>query len=94
MAGKLPALPKADLSLQLADVTTYLIGEKLMRPLQDLYNLNILAEYYRFKRRMMESPFECKPFQSAALFCTWVYFHLILYSKNHIWNLSLHRDGC
>ncbi|KAF4791976.1 hypothetical protein TURU_125831 [Turdus rufiventris] len=58
VAGKLPVLPKADLSLQLANVTTYLIGEKLMRPLQDLYNLNILAEYYRFKRRMMESPFE------------------------------------
>ncbi|XP_063027524.1 uncharacterized protein LOC134426445 [Melospiza melodia melodia] len=58
VAGKLPILPKADLSLQLANVTTYLIGEKLMRPLQDLYNLNILAEYYRIKRRMMESPFE------------------------------------
>ncbi|XP_071300797.1 uncharacterized protein [Agelaius tricolor] len=58
VAGKLPVLPKADLSLQLANVTTYLIGEKLMRPLQDLYNLNILAEYYRIKRRMMESPFE------------------------------------
>ncbi|XP_014750232.1 PREDICTED: uncharacterized protein LOC106864956 [Sturnus vulgaris] len=58
VAGKLPVLPKADLSLQLANVTTYLIGEKLMRPLQDLYNLNILAEYYRFKRRMMETPFE------------------------------------
>ncbi|XP_057891811.1 uncharacterized protein LOC131090453 [Melospiza georgiana] len=58
VAGKLPVLPKADLSLQLANITTYLIGEKLMRPLQDLYNLNILAEYYRIKRRMMESPFE------------------------------------
>ncbi|XP_066186507.1 uncharacterized protein [Sylvia atricapilla] len=58
VAGKLPVLPKADLSLQLANVTTYLIGEKLLRPLQDLYSLNILAEYYRFKRRMMESPFE------------------------------------
>ncbi|XP_058278614.1 uncharacterized protein LOC120759796 [Hirundo rustica] len=58
VAGKLPVLPKAGLSLQLANVTTYLIGEKLMRPLQDLYNLNILAEFYRFKRRMMESPFE------------------------------------
>nr|XP_041575127.1 uncharacterized protein LOC115497284 [Taeniopygia guttata] len=58
VAGKLPVPPKADLSLQLANVTTYLIGEKLMRPLQDLYNLNILAEYYRIKRRMMESPFE------------------------------------
>ncbi|XP_062444584.1 uncharacterized protein LOC134147453 [Rhea pennata] len=55
---KLPVLPKADHSLDLANITNYLIEEKLMRPLKDLYNINIVAEYYRFKRRMMESPFE------------------------------------
>ncbi|XP_054698985.1 uncharacterized protein LOC129213269 isoform X2 [Grus americana] len=58
VAVKLPVLPKAGHSLDLANITTYLIEEKLMRPLQDLYNINIVAEYYRFKRRMMESPFE------------------------------------
>ncbi|XP_042654834.1 uncharacterized protein LOC116959373 [Tyto alba] len=58
VAVKLPILPKADCSLDLANVTNYLIEEKLMRPLQDLYNINIVAQYYRFKRRMMESPFE------------------------------------
>ncbi|XP_054068030.1 uncharacterized protein LOC128913816 isoform X3 [Rissa tridactyla] len=58
LAVKLPVLPKADRSLDLANITNYLIEEKLMRPLQDLYNINIVAEYYRFKRRMMESPFE------------------------------------
>ncbi|XP_027741644.1 uncharacterized protein LOC114058465 [Empidonax traillii] len=58
VAIKLPVLPKGDNSLQLANVPTYLIGEKLMRPLQDLYKINILAEYYRLKRRMVESPFE------------------------------------
>ncbi|XP_064318160.1 uncharacterized protein LOC135315238 [Phalacrocorax carbo] len=58
VAVKLPVLPKADRSLDLANITNYLIEEKLMRPLQDLYNTNIMAEYYRFKRRMMESPFE------------------------------------
>ncbi|XP_075370784.1 uncharacterized protein LOC142415850 [Mycteria americana] len=58
VAVKLPVLPKADHSLDLANITNYLIEEKLMRPLQDLYNINIVAEYYRFKRRMMESPFE------------------------------------
>lgn len=94
MAVKLPVLPKADCSLNLANITNYLIEEKLMRPLQDLYNINIVAEYYRFKRRMMESPFECKPFQSAALFCNWVYFHLVLNFTNHIWKSSLYRDGC
>ncbi|XP_075623870.1 uncharacterized protein LOC142604009 isoform X2 [Balearica regulorum gibbericeps] len=58
VALKLPVLPKAGRALDLANITTYLIEEKLMRPLQDLYNINIVAEYYRFKRRMMESPFE------------------------------------
>ncbi|NXN30410.1 APLP protein, partial [Nycticryphes semicollaris] len=58
VAVKLPVLPKADHSLHLANITNYLIEEKVMRPLQDLYNINIVAEYYRFKRRMMESPFE------------------------------------
>ncbi|NXP51135.1 APLP protein, partial [Heliornis fulica] len=58
VAVKLPVPPKAGHSLELANVINYLIEEKLMRPLQDLYNTNIVAEYYRFKRRMMESPFE------------------------------------
>ncbi|XP_050569866.1 uncharacterized protein LOC118249263 [Cygnus atratus] len=58
VAVKLPVLPKAYCSLDLANITNYLIEEKLMRPLKDLYNINMVAEYYRFKRRMMESPFE------------------------------------
>ncbi|NXD62922.1 APLP protein, partial [Eolophus roseicapillus] len=57
VAVNLPVLPKAG-SLDLGNITHYLIEEKLMRPLQDLYNINIVAEYYRFKRRMLESPFE------------------------------------
>ncbi|XP_061847955.1 uncharacterized protein LOC133625092 [Colius striatus] len=58
VAVNLPVLPEANQPLDLASVTSYLIEEKLMRPLQDLYNINIIAEYYRLKRRMMESPFE------------------------------------
>ncbi|NWJ01646.1 APLP protein, partial [Crypturellus undulatus] len=58
VAVRLPVFPKADHLLDLANITNYLIEEKLMRPLKDLYNINIVAEYYRFKRRMMESPFE------------------------------------
>ncbi|KAM9555572.1 uncharacterized protein ACIB01_007669 [Guaruba guarouba] len=57
VAVKLPVLPKAG-SLDLGNITHYLIEEKLMKPLQDLYNINIVAEYYRFKRWMLESPFE------------------------------------
>ncbi|XP_043349367.1 uncharacterized protein LOC119862732 isoform X3 [Dermochelys coriacea] len=58
MAVKLPMLPKGDHSVDLANITNYLIEEKLMRPLRDLYNINPVAEYYRIKQRMMESPFE------------------------------------
>ncbi|KAM7152521.1 uncharacterized protein RBU57_012670 [Macrochelys suwanniensis] len=58
MAVKLPVLPKGDHSVDLANITNYLIEEKLMRPLRDLYNINPVAEYYRIKQRMMESPFE------------------------------------
>ena len=93
MAVKLPVLPKADRSLDLANIAHYLIEEKLMRPLQELYNTNMVAEYYRLKRRMMESPFECEPFHSAALFCNWACFHLVLNFTNRMWHSSLHRDG-
>ncbi|XP_030433966.1 uncharacterized protein LOC115658723 isoform X5 [Gopherus evgoodei] len=58
VAVKLPMLPKGDHSVDLANITNYLIEEKLMRPLWDLYNINPVAEYYRIKQRMMESPFE------------------------------------
>ncbi|XP_064008707.1 uncharacterized protein LOC135180262 [Pogoniulus pusillus] len=58
VAVKLPVLPKAAHSLDLAKITNYLIEERLLRPLRDLYSINVVAEYYRFKRRMMESPFE------------------------------------
>ncbi|CAM2099649.1 unnamed protein product [Caretta caretta] len=58
MAVKLPMLPKGDHSVDLANITNYLIEEQIMRPLKDLYNINPVAEYYRIKQRMMESPFE------------------------------------
>ncbi|XP_077684889.1 uncharacterized protein LOC144271419 [Eretmochelys imbricata] len=58
MAVKLPMLPKGDHSVDLANITNYLIEEQIMRPLRDLYNINPVAEYYRIKQRMMESPFE------------------------------------
>lgn len=68
MAVNLPVLPKGEHSMDLANITNYLIEEKLMRPLRDFYNINPVAEYYRFKRRMMESPFECKSFDESSVF--------------------------
>ncbi|XP_074867207.1 uncharacterized protein LOC142021855 [Carettochelys insculpta] len=58
VAVNLPVLPKEDHFVGLANITNYLIEEKLMRPLRDLYNINPVAEYYRLKQRLMESPFE------------------------------------
>ncbi|XP_062999028.1 apolipophorins-like isoform X2 [Elgaria multicarinata webbii] len=58
MVVKLPVMPKVEPTLHLANLTNYLIEEKLMKPLRGLYNINLVAEYYRFKRSMMESPFE------------------------------------
>ncbi|KAJ1096857.1 hypothetical protein NDU88_001988 [Pleurodeles waltl] len=55
---KLPVLPKSHYPVDLANITKYLIEEKLMKNTRDFYNINPMAEYYRFKHRMMESPFE------------------------------------
>ncbi|KAM4697783.1 uncharacterized protein WCC33_013385 [Rhinophrynus dorsalis] len=53
-----PVLPKEYHLTDLANITHYIIEEKLMKPLKNMYSVNPMAEYYRFKRRMMESPFE------------------------------------
>uniref|UniRef100_A0A6I8P492 Vitellogenin domain-containing protein n=1 Tax=Ornithorhynchus anatinus TaxID=9258 RepID=A0A6I8P492_ORNAN len=55
---KLPVLPAEEQPLDPARLTRYLIEDKLLRPLRELYGINPAAEYYRFKRRLLESPFE------------------------------------
>ncbi|XP_053220423.1 uncharacterized protein LOC128401423 isoform X1 [Podarcis raffonei] len=55
---RLPVKPKGEPTLDLANITNYLIEEKLMKPFRRLYSINPAAEYYRFKQRIMESPFE------------------------------------
>ncbi|XP_056389473.1 uncharacterized protein LOC130283871 isoform X2 [Hyla sarda] len=64
-----PVLPMDYHLTDLANITHYIIEEKLMKPLRELYSVNPVAEYYRFKRRMMESPFE---------------YHAILIGNKHI----------
>ncbi|KAH0631884.1 hypothetical protein JD844_019778 [Phrynosoma platyrhinos] len=51
-------MPNGQPTLYMTNLTNYLIEEKLMKPLHSLYNTNLIMEYYRFKRAMMESPFE------------------------------------
>ncbi|XP_072466121.1 uncharacterized protein [Notamacropus eugenii] len=55
---RLPVLPEGDQPMDLAKVTNYLIEEKLLQPLRELYSINLLAEYYRIKHRLLENPFE------------------------------------
>ncbi|XP_040297386.1 uncharacterized protein LOC121008756 [Bufo bufo] len=64
-----PVLPMEYHLTDLANVTHYIIEEKLMKPLRELYSVNPVAELYRFKRRMMESPFE---------------YHAVLIGNKHI----------
>ncbi|XP_041126505.1 uncharacterized protein LOC121326918 isoform X4 [Polyodon spathula] len=58
VAVRLPVLPGGDAELSLSNITAFLLEERLMRPLRELGSLSPAAEYYRLKRRMMESPFE------------------------------------
>ncbi|KAK1162419.1 hypothetical protein AOXY_G17278 [Acipenser oxyrinchus oxyrinchus] len=58
VAVRLPVLPGEDAELSLSNITAFLLEESLLRPLRDLGSLSPVAEYYRLKRRMMESPFE------------------------------------
>ncbi|XP_070341027.1 uncharacterized protein [Equus asinus] len=52
----LPLLPAGDEALDVARVTSYLVEEKLLRPLRELYQVNVLAEYYRLQGRLLDGP--------------------------------------
>ncbi|KAG8432922.1 hypothetical protein GDO86_017258 [Hymenochirus boettgeri] len=65
----IPLLPKEYHLTDLANITHYIIEEKLMKPIRSMYSVNPIAEYYRFKRKMMESPFE---------------YHAVLIGNKHI----------
>ncbi|XP_063171149.1 uncharacterized protein LOC134505396 [Candoia aspera] len=73
VAVSLPVLPKGEPTLDLVNITNYIIEEKLMKPLRGLYNINLGAEYYKFKRAIMESPFE---------------HHALLMGTKHLWTFD------
>lgn len=56
----LPLLPAGDEPLDVARVTSYLVEEKLLRPLRELYQVNVLAEYYRLQGRLLDGPPGCE----------------------------------
>nr|XP_020669783.1 apolipophorins-like [Pogona vitticeps] len=51
-------MPEGKPTLYVTSLTNYLIEEKLMKPFRRLYNINLMAEYYRAKQALMETPFE------------------------------------
>ncbi|XP_048465720.1 uncharacterized protein LOC109936714 [Rhincodon typus] len=53
-----PLLPMGNQLLDVAKITNYLVETKLIKTLRSLYNINPVAEYYRLKHRMLDSPFE------------------------------------
>ncbi|XP_035292880.1 uncharacterized protein LOC103163831 isoform X1 [Cricetulus griseus] len=55
---RLPLLLVGDEPLDVAQVVSYLVEEKLLRPLRRLYEANMLAEFYGFQRRLLRSPFK------------------------------------
>ncbi|XP_060549044.1 uncharacterized protein LOC117673079 [Pantherophis guttatus] len=58
VALSLPVVPKGEATLDLINLTNRVIEEKVIKPLRGLYHINLAAEYYKFKRAIMESPFE------------------------------------
>ncbi|XP_041062052.1 uncharacterized protein LOC121287955 [Carcharodon carcharias] len=53
-----PLLSMGERLLDVANITNYLVESKLIKTLRSLYNINPIAEYYRLKHRIMDSPFE------------------------------------
>lgn len=76
MMVRLPLLLVGDEPLDVAQVVSYLVEEKLLRPLRRLYEANMLAEFYGFQRRLLRSPFKRKsclacPPPPWEAFCLW-----------------------
>ncbi|XP_051877798.1 apolipophorins-like [Pristis pectinata] len=53
-----PLWPLGKQLFDVANITNYLVETKLIKALRSLYNINLVAEYYKLKRRIMDTPFE------------------------------------
>ncbi|XP_058289919.1 uncharacterized protein LOC116462743 [Hylobates moloch] len=76
----LPLLPAGDKPLDVARVTSYLVEEKLLRPLQALSGANVLAEYYWLRRRLLAGPWEYHALVAGAQ-------HVVTFD-GRVWDLS------
>lgn len=59
MMVRLPLLP-GDQPLDAAQVVSYLVEEKLLWPVRKLYEANVLAGFYGFRRRLLGSSLKRK----------------------------------
>eukprot|EP00074_Homo_sapiens_P099991 XP_016879420.1 putative uncharacterized protein LOC400499 isoform X3 [Homo sapiens] len=76
----LPLLPAGDEPLDVARVTSYLMEEKLLRPLRELSGANVLAEYYWLRRRLLAGPWEYHALVAGAQ-------HVVTFD-GRVWDLS------
>ncbi|XP_064218945.1 uncharacterized protein LOC110568750 [Aotus nancymaae] len=76
----LPLLPRGDEPLDLARVTSYLVEEKLLRPLRELSSANMLAEFYRLRRRLLQGPWEYHALVAGA--------QNVVTFDSQVWDLS------
>lgn len=60
MLVMLPLLPATHEPLDMVWVTSYLVEEKLLQPLQELYRASVLAEWYGLHHRLLGSPLDCE----------------------------------
>nr|XP_051703900.1 uncharacterized protein LOC108175372 [Oryctolagus cuniculus] len=100
-----PLLPVGDEPWDAARVASYLVEEKLLRPLRALYGANVPAAFYGLRRRLLGSPSEYHAVVAGArhvvTFDGWVWglrarcgsLVLAQDSAHHMFLLTLSWDG-
>uniref|UniRef100_A0A2K6UAA9 Vitellogenin domain-containing protein n=1 Tax=Saimiri boliviensis boliviensis TaxID=39432 RepID=A0A2K6UAA9_SAIBB len=76
----LPLPPWGDEPLDVARVTSYLVEEKLLRPLRELSRANVLAKFYQLRRRLLQGPWEYHALVAGAQ-------HVVTFD-GRVWDLS------
>uniref|UniRef100_A0A2K5QFP1 Vitellogenin domain-containing protein n=1 Tax=Cebus imitator TaxID=2715852 RepID=A0A2K5QFP1_CEBIM len=76
----LPLLPWGDEPLDMARLTSYLVEEKLLRPLRELSRANVLAEFYRLRHCLLQGPWEYHALVAGAQ-------HVVTFD-GRVWDLS------
>nr|XP_023416455.1 uncharacterized protein LOC106025279 [Cavia porcellus] len=81
----LPLLPATHEPLDMVWVTSYLVEEKLLQPLQELYRASVLAEWYGLHHRLLGSPLDYHAVVAGAR-------HVVTFD-GRVWDLSAHCNS-